>query len=447
MTVRDLIADLDPEAAGGELHALIERLYPIGRSLTGDGVRETLAILREGLPTLEVHEVASGTRALDWSVPKEWNVREAWLRSPDGARVLDVRDSNLHLLGYSTPISAVLSRSELQEHLYSLPGKPGLTPYRTSYYVERWGFCLPHRLREALPEGDYQVHIDTTLADGALTYGELLLPGREEGEVLISTHVCHPSLCNDNLSGIVVCWALARELARLDPAQRRYSYRFLFLPGTIGAIVWLAANEAAVERIAHGLVAANLGDPGGYHYKRSRRGDAVIDRAVVQAFRELERQLELEDFVPFGYDERQYCSPGFDLPVGSLTRTPWGRYPQYHTSADDLSFVAPRALGESIQAYLAVLAVLEGNRRYRNLSPRGEPQLGRRGLYRTLGGDDAGREQELALLWMLNQSDGRHDLLEIAERSKITTARLEQAASRLEESELLSIELGDGSAT
>jgi aminopeptidase-like protein len=436
MSLRDLIADLDLEAAGAELYALVERLYPIPRSLTGNGVRETLAVLRETLPQLDVHEVATGTPVLDWTVPKEWNVNEAWIAGPDGERVVDWDEHNLHLLGYSTPVAGRFSRSELDEHLHSLPGKPSLIPYRTSYYAERWGFCLAHRVREALPAGNYTVTIEAALEDGSLTYGELLLPGREEREVLISTHVCHPSLCNDNLSGISVAWALALELSRLGREARRYSYRFLFIPGTIGSIAWLARNEEVTPRIAHGLVAANLGDPGGFHYKRTRRAldgrGAEIDRAVEVACRDMGLTLTVEDFVPFGYDERQYGSPGFDLPVGSLSRTPWGRYPQYHTSADDLSFVSGSALAESLRVYLEVFAVLEGNRRLRNLAPKGEPQLGRRGLYRTLGGDDAGRERELALLWVLNQSDGEHDLLEIAERSKASMERLEAAAETLE---------------
>jgi aminopeptidase-like protein len=441
VSVRRLLDELDVAAAGVVLHDFVERAYPIPRSLTGDGVRATLRLVQERLlgerARLEVHEVPTGTPVLDWTVPREWNVREAWVAGPDGKRVVDFADSSLNLLGYSIPVHRRLKREELDRRLHSLPDRPHLVPYRTSYYAERWGFCLPHALREALPDGDYEVKIDATLADGALTYGECVLEGASDREVLVSTHVCHPALANDNLSGIAVTAALAARLARLEPHQRRYTWRFLFVPGTIGAITWLARNEGVVPRVAHGLVAANLGDPGGFCYKRSRRGDAPIDRLVEVALRDLGESLEVEDFVPFGYDERQYCSPGFDLPVGSLTRTPWGRYPEYHTSADDPSFVRAESLGGSLRAYLAAAAAIEGNRRYRNLSPEGEPQLGRRGLYRTLGGDDAGRERELALLWVLNQSDGRHDLLDVAERSGMALARLEEAASALVEVALL----------
>jgi aminopeptidase-like protein len=436
MSVRELLRALDVEAAGAELHAFARRAQPLPRSLTGAGVRATLRLLQERVP-LEIHEVPTGARVLDWTVPREWNVHEAWIEGPGGERVVDLADHPLHVLGYSAPVDATVDRATLDEHLHSLPERPSLIPYRTSYFAERWGFCLPHARRERLLEGEYRVRVDASLAAGSLTYGELFLPGSEEGEVLISTHVCHPWMANDNLSGIAVVAALAERLASLDAGARRHGWRFLFVPGTVGAIAWLARNEEAASRVAHGLVAANLGDPGGFHYKRSRRGDAPIDRLVEVALRDLGESLAVEDFVPFGYDERQYCSPGFDLPVGSLTRTPWGRYPEYHTSADDLSFVRPAALGGSLRAYLAVAAAIEGNRRYVNLSPRGEPQLGRRGLYRSLGGEEAGRERELALLWVLNQSDGGNDLLDVAQRSGVALERLEEAAGALVEAELL----------
>ena len=428
-----LVRGLDLAATGAAMHAFAAALQPIPRSLTGDGVRATLAAVGERIP-LVVHEVPTGTPVLDWTVPREWNLRAAWVKGPGGEIVVDAADSPLHVVGYSVPVRARLPLAELQEHLHSLPDQPDWVPYRTSYWREAWGFCLPHRRREALPEGEYEVCIDAALADGALTYGECFLPGETAREVLISTHVCHPALANDNLSGIALATFLAERLAAVP---RHHGYRFLFVPGTIGAITWLARNEDAAARIDHGLVVANVGDPGGFHYKRSRRGDAAIDRAVPQALADLREPVAVEDFVPFGYDERQYCSPGFDLPVGSLTRTPSGRYPQYHTSADDLTLVQPQALAGSLRAYLAVAALLESNgrlgayRRYRNLSPKGEPQLGRRGLYGSLGGTTAGRERELALLWVLNQSDGSRDLSSIAERAGIPPAAIAEAAEAL----------------
>lgn len=428
------MTDPTPTQIGEELHALATRLHPIPRSITGEGVRQTLEILSEWVP-LERSEVPSGTPVLDWTVPKEWRLRAAYLVAPDGRRFADAAVHNLHLLNYSAPFRGKLSLDELRPHLFSRPDRPDAIPYRTSYYRETWGFCLPHREVEALPAGEYEVVVDTELFDGALSYGELALPGEWEQEVLLATHTCHPALANDNLSGLVVMAALARELAARP--WRRLSYRFLFAPGTIGAITWLARNEGKTPRIAHGLVAAGLGDGGAFHYKKSRRGDATIDRAVPMALAGIGEQAVVEDFVPFGYDERQYNSPGFALPVGSLTRTPWGRYPEYHTSDDDLDFIRPEHLERSLAAYRAVVDLLEGNVTYRNLSPRGEPMLGRRGLYRSIGGDDAGRERELALLWVLNLADGAHDLLAIAERAKLPFGRVRAAADRLLEAELL----------
>lgn len=419
-------------SAGEEMHRFIAEAYPICRSLTGDGVRRTLAMIRERIP-LEVHEVPSSTPVFDWTVPREWNIRDAWIKDPTGRKVVDFQACNLHVLNYSVPVHERLSLDELKQHLFTLPDKPDLIPYRTSYYKEAWGFCLSHRAMLALPDGEYEVFIDSTLQDGSLTYGECFLPGESGREVLFSTHVCHPSLCNDNLSGIAVMTWLARELA---DRPRRYSYRFLFIPGTIGSITWLARNEERTDRIVHGLVAANLG-MGAFHYKKSRQGDAEIDRAVLHVLKTSGEGFGVEDFVPFGYDERQYCSPGFDLAVGSLTRTPWGGYPEYHTSADNLDLVRPEPLAGSLATYLRVVEILEGNRRYLNLNPKCEPQLGRRGLYRMIGGDDAGRSRELALLWVLNLSDGRHGLLDVAERSGMAFEAVRAAADALLEAELL----------
>jgi len=422
--------------AGQEMAAFVERAYPICRSITGEGVRQTLDLLRETIP-LEVREVPTGTPILDWTVPKEWNAREAWIKDPEGRTVVSFADHNLHLLGYSVPVHQRLPLAELQEHLFSLPDQPDLIPYRTSYYRETWGFCLPHRVRQGLPEGEYEVFVDSSLEDGSLTYGEFFLPGETDEEILISTHICHPSLANDNLSGLAVVSRLAALLAKASDSQNlRYTYRFVFVPGTVGSITWLARNEERAAQISHGLVAANLGDPGGFHYKRSRRGSAEIDRAVLQVLEERGEDFGAEDFIPFGYDERQYCSPGFNLPVGSLTRTPYGRYPEYHTSADNPSFVRPESLAGSLETYARVLALLEGNGRYQNLKPKGEPQLGRRGLYRSLGGEGS-RDKELALLWVLNLSDGDHDLLAIAERSKLPFRAVRAAADALLKADLL----------
>jgi aminopeptidase-like protein len=420
-------------ALGREMHALVAELYPVCRSITGDGLRATLRRLQRVAP-LEIREVGTGTRVLDWTIPREWNVRDAWVADASGRRVIDFRASNLHLVNYSVPVRVRLPLSELRPRLHALPDHPDWIPYRTTYYKEDWGFCLSQHALDALPEGEYEAVVDSTLEDGSLSYGELLLPGREAGEVLLSAHACHPSLANDNLSGLALAATLARLLAGVE---RRWSYRFLFVPGTIGSIAWLAANRDAGERVRHGLVVACVGDAGPLHYKRSRRGNAEIDRAAEHVVSRATPSGSVRDFSPYGYDERQYGSPGFDLPVGSLTRTPHGQYPEYHTSADDPAFVRAESLADSLAAYLGVIAILEGNARYRNTQPYGEPQLGRRGLYGAMGGyADPGRLQ-MAMLWILNQSDGGPTLLEIAERSNQPFEVIREAADALVESGLL----------
>jgi aminopeptidase-like protein len=325
--------------------------------------------------------------------------------------------------------------AEIRPHLFTLPEQPDLIPYRTSYYKETWGFCLSHNEYLQLEEGDYQVVIDSSLEDGSLTYGELLIPGETDDEVLISCHCCHPSLCNDNLSGMALATFLASELAG---RSLRYSYRFLFIPGTIGSITWLALHEEQAFKIQHGLVVACVGDPGCMHYKKSRNGNAEIDAAVQHVLRHTGKPYEVHEFSPYGYDERQYGSPGFNLNVGSLTRTPHGQFPEYHTSADNLDFVRPEFLLDSLETYLKVIEVLEGNRAYRNTSPKCEPQLGKRGLYSMMGGNKNAKEAEMALLWTLNLSDGQHTLLQIAERANMPFHAIREAADRLEQVGLLS---------
>jgi aminopeptidase-like protein len=422
------------DGVGGELHALVRQLQPIPRSLTGDGVRATLDAVSRIAP-LEQVEVSTGTAILDWEIPREWNVREAYVADSSGRRVVDYAESPLHLVGYSVPTRARLTLEELLGHLHSLPDRPDWIPYRTSYWREDWGFCLADTTRSGLADGEYDVVIDASLEPGSLTYGEAFLPGESEDEVLVSCHVCHPALCNDGLAGIAVAAFLARAIAARE--HRRLSYRFLFVPGTVGSIAWLAANEAATARIKHGLVLACVGDAGAATYKKSRRGNADIDRAVALVLRDKGAPFSIRDFSPYGYDERQYCSPGFDLPVGCLMRTPYGEFDEYHTSADNLDFVTPESLEDSFDTCLRVVDVLERNRTYVNLKPKGEPRLGRYGLYGSLGGGHHGEQQQLALLWVLNQSDGTTELLDVAERSGLSFALLAEAADRLEAAGLL----------
>jgi aminopeptidase-like protein len=420
-------------STGETAYALMQRLFPLCRSLTGDGVRATLDILAEHIPITRT-EVPSGTRVFDWTVPDEWNIRDAYVAKPDGTRVIDFRESNLHVVGYSEPVHAVMPLEQLRERLFTLPEQPELVPYRTSYYSRTWGFCLSHDRLGELEPGDYEVVIDSTLGPGHLTYGEVVLEGAGDEEVLLSTYLCHPSLANDNLSGIAVATMVAKALAE---RELRHTYRIVFAPGTIGPLTWLQENQERLDRIVHGLTVSCIGDAGHHTYKRSGHRHADIDRAVETVLRDAGKPHEVLEWEPWGGDERQFNSPGFDLQVGTLMRTPHGGFAGYHTSADDLSRISPASLEESVQACLEVVDVLETNRTLLNLSPYGEPQLGKRGLYRSAGGAVASPDDERALLWVLNQSDGGASLLDIADRSGIAYPVIRRAAERLEQAELL----------
>ncbi len=427
----------DQGQIGSQLHSFAAELYPICRSITGNGIRQTLDMIKQHIP-VQTFEVPSGTPVFDWTVPQEWNIRDAYVAIPGGPRLIDFQRNNLQVMSYSTPVSETMTLSELRPHLFSLPDRPEWVPYRTSYYQRNWGFCLSHQQLLELEDRDYEVVVDTTLEDGHLTYGEYYLPGRSSEEVLVSCHVCHPSLANDNLSGLVVATFLAKLLSQ---QRLRYSYRFVFAPGTIGAITWLAQNQEKTKNVRHGLILAGVGDQGGFHYKRSRRGDTEIDRVAAHVLKHCGEPAEVLEFSPYGYDERQYCSPGFNLAVGCLMRSIWGTFPEYHTSADNLDFIRPQSLAGSLRLCLMVVDVLENNRRYLNQSPYCEPQLGRRDLYRAVGGDSIGVEIN-ARLWVLNLSDGEHSLLDIAERSGLPFATIRDAAELLCENGIL-VEITD----
>ena len=433
MARRDILSKLLASGDGAAMYALIEELYPVCRSITGDGVRNTLRRVAEELP-LELHEVPSGTPVFDWTVPKEWNIREAWIKAPDGKKIIDFGEHNLHVVNYSVPVHEHLTLEELQPKLHSLPDRPDWIPYRTSYYDETWGFCLTHNALESLAEGEYEVCIDSTLEDGSLAYAECVIPGAVDDEVLLSAHVCHPSLANDNLSGVSL---LARLGAALSTVETKYTYRLIFAPGTIGSITWLARNRETASRIKHGLVVSCVGDPGGPTYKRSRRGDAPIDKAVEHVFAECAPDGVIEEFSPYGYDERQYCSPGFDLPVGLFERSKYGAFPEYHTSADNLDFIDPQSLDFSYRLLAQVVEILETDCCPVNLQPYCEPQLGRRGLYQAMGGDSERVGRQMAMLWILNQADGSNSLLEIAQKSGIRYSLIRETCDILLEHELL----------
>lgn len=428
MSIENIQNDLKREAVGKEIYSLIEELFPICRSITGNGLRKTLRILKKHIP-LETNEIPSGTKVFDWMIPKEWNIKDAYVKNSKGERIVDFCASNLHVLNYSIPIHKTISFKELKSHLYTIPEYPDWIPYRTSYYSEKWGFCLSHNDLLDMVDGEYEVFIDSTLEDGHLTYGECCLKGQEEDEVLISCHVCHPSLANDNLSGLSLSTILAKYFST---TLHRYSYRFVFIPGTIGAITWLCLNEPFVNRIRHGLVISGVGDSGSISYKRSRIGNAEIDIAAEYVLKNADEDFQLFDFDPYGYDERQYCSPGFNLAVGRISRTPYGQYPEYHTSADNLKFVHSEYLADIFFKILDILYVLENNRIYLNLNPKCEPQLGKRGLYTFPGSN------ELEILWVLNYSDGKHSLLDISILSGIKFEKIHRAASMLLSAELLS---------
>jgi aminopeptidase-like protein len=425
-------------ARGEALHALASELFPLTRSLTGPGYRRTLELLEAVSGPMERHRFATGEQVLDWEIPREWTIRDGWIKGPDGEIVVTLADSNLHVVGYSTPVHRRLSLAELQQHLHSLPEQPAAIPYRTSYYAEQWGFCLTEEQRSTLPDGEYEVLIDADLAPGAVELGEVVIEGSGDGEVLLWTYCCHPSMANNELSGPVVAAHLA-ALLRERP-QPRHTYRVVFGPETIGAIAYLSRfGERLAQRLVAGYVLTCAGDPGPFTYKRSRRGDSLADRVAEHVLTSEGLEHSVLDFVPVGSDERQFCSPGFNLPVGSLMRTMYGVYPQYHTSLDDLSLITPQALGETLHAYERIVDALEANETLIGTVLYGEPQLGRRGLYASIGGPSsalgAGRQQDM--LFLLNFCDGTADLLAAAEASGRPLHELARTADLLREHDLL----------
>ncbi|WP_425374171.1 DUF4910 domain-containing protein [Neorhizobium lilium] len=419
---------------GNAIYRLACRLFPLCRSITGQGVRETIGILGDYI-AIERHDVPSGTRVFDWTIPDEWIVRGAWVKDPSGRKVIDFEKSNLHLLNYSIPVRRVMPLAELKAHIFTLPAQPDLIPYKTAYYTDAWGFCMAHAELMKLAEGEYEICIDTEKTAGHLSYGEYLHTGTSGKEVLLYAHICHPSLANDNCSGLALLTCLA---AYMKSRKTYYSYRFVFAPGTIGSLTWLARNEHRLATIAQGFVVSCVGDGGGPNYKRSRRGNALIDRiAACTRCGPDQKPLNIADFSPYGYDERQFCSPGFDLPVGLLQRSAFGTFPEYHTSADNLDFIRPEHLGSSFRMVKDIIDGLESNWTPLNLSPKGEPQLSKYGLFPTIGGHKVNTDRTMAYLWILNLADRSNSLLDIAERSGMPFAEIAAAAADLEKAGLV----------
>lgn len=401
-----------PESAGSSMHALARELWPINRSITGGGVRQTLSMLGEHLPELKVHEVPTGTRCFDWTVPREWRVRDAWIKDAAGNKVVDFAANNLHLVGYSISADVTLSLEELQKHLFSLPEKPDAIPYITSYYSERWGFCITQRVRDLLQPGQYHVYIDSELFDGSLTYGELYLPGQTDQEILLSTYICHPSMANNELSGPCVATWIGKWLA--EYTKRKYSYRILFLPETIGSICFLSKNlKYLKKKVIAGFVLTCIGDDRGYSYLASRNGNTTSDRFAKHVLRHIDKNYNIYSFLDRGSDERQYCSPGVDLPICSIMRSKYGTFPEYHTSLDDLNLVTPSGLEGGYYAVKNILECIE-NDCVPRLNVLCEPQLGKRGLYPTLSTIES-TMQVKTMMNLLAYSDGKLSLLEIAE--------------------------------
>jgi aminopeptidase-like protein len=425
---------MEMKTVGVEMHDLVKRLFPICRSITGNGVRETLRILQEHVP-ITVHEVPTGTRVFDWTVPKEWNIRSAYVEDEYGQKVIDFSENNLHVVGYSTPVNKVVFLQELQDHLYSLPDQPEAIPYITSYYQERWGFCISHKDRKRLKDGKYKVFIDSELKDGHLTYGELIVPGESKKEVFLSTYVCHPSMANDELSGLVVTTFLTKWILN---RSRKYTYRIIFVPETIGSLTYLSRNLEAMKRnIIAGFNILCVGDNRVYSYLPTRNGETLSDKVALNVLSFRHPDFKKWSFLDKGGDERQYNAPGIDLPVGCVMRSRFQSFPEYHTSLDDLDLVSAEGLSGSLDVLRECLTTLENNRRYKT-SCLGEPQLGRRGLYPTVSTKSSAAETR-SMKNFIAYADGEKDLVDISNVIGVPTWELYPIVQKLIKADLLKV--------
>lgn len=423
------------DTLGQKIYQWCEDLYPICRSITGPGTRQTLVYLQNLIPGLSVKSVPSGTQVFDWVVPDEWHVRDAYILGPDGQKVVDFNQHNLHLVGYSVPVNQTLTLDELQKHLYSLPEQPDAIPYVTSYYSPRWGFCLTQHQRDKLIPGDYQVVIDSEIKPGVLNYAELVLPGQSDQEIFISTYVCHPSMGNNELSGPTVTAAICQWLMAKE--HRKYTYRIVFIPETIGSITYLSRNiNHLKDKVVAGFNLTCIGDDKAYSYLPSRSGDTLSDRIVKHVMRHIDQDFKQYTWLQRGSDERQYCAPGVDLPVATIMRSKYGTYPEYHTSLDDLNFISPSGLAGGANAVMQAIDVLE-----HNIAPKvlvfGEPQLGKRGLYPNMSVKGSASTVR-NMMNMISYCDGKHSLLDIAEKIDAPFSELAGYVIKLKDAELIS---------
>ncbi len=418
---------------GNDIYALAQRLFPLHRSITGNGTRKTLHILQEEVPHLTLHEVPSGTRAFDWTVPQEWNIKDAYILAPTGEKIVDFQESNLHVVGYSTPINKTIPLEELQKHLYSLPDQPNAIPYITSYYKKRWGFCLTDNQRQGLKPGEYRVVIDSELKDGSLTYGEIILPGSVEKEVFLSTYVCHPSMANNELSGPTVTIFLAKWLLS---QKRKYTYRIIFIPETIGSIVYLSRNIQEMQKnIIAGFNITCVGDDKAYSFLPSRSGNTLADRVARHVLKHAHPEFHAYTYLERGSDERQYCSPGVDLPVASIMRSKYGVYPEYHTSLDNLDFISPAGLQGAYEVLQKSIECIEADEVLQT-TVLCEPQLGKRGLYPTISTKKS-NAMVRDMMNLIAYADGTRSLLEIAEKIQVPMWELIPLAQKLKTENVL----------